>query len=128
MRFFFHPMLVHFPIAFYFLECFLLLIWTVRKDDAFRRFALLAFQLGYGLMMVAMVAGYIDAGGIQSRVIQHFIAAITTFGFYSIRAILWFRMNRARIFNRALLVFGALIGVILVSITGHEGAEMVYHL
>ncbi|MBI4387657.1 MAG: hypothetical protein HY582_01275 [Candidatus Omnitrophica bacterium] len=127
MKFLFHPMLVHFPIAFYYLECLFLLLWAIKKDDAFRRFALTVFRLGYGSMLVAMIAGYVDSGGIHSRVLTHFIFATTTFTLYTVRAILWFRMNRVQVFNQKLLLAGALLGVILVSVTGHLGAEMVYH-
>ncbi|MBI3999808.1 MAG: hypothetical protein HY351_04255, partial [Candidatus Omnitrophica bacterium] len=66
-----HPMLVHFPIAFYFLELILLCGWAKRQDENYLNFARFTFRLGYLFMILAIVMGFLDAGGIpgiQGRV------------------------------------------------------------
>ncbi len=125
-HFFYHPMLVHFPIAFYFLEFFLLGLWIWKKEDSFRRFAFLDFRIGYVLMLAAMAAGYRDAGGINPMVQKHFYSALSVFAVSTLRGILWFRMNRKQEFSKAVLFLGSLVLVILVAVTGDLGGDLVY--
>lgn len=87
---FLHPALVHFPIAFFFLELFLLCLWASRKDEAYRRFAAMAFRIGYVSIFAAMVTGYIDVGGfrrLDGPVAPHFYLALAILVFYSARAV-----------------------------------------
>ena len=63
-----HPILVHFPIAFYFLELVLLSLWRFKKDNSYFRFARFTFRLGYLFMILAMAAGLIDVKG--SNILQ----------------------------------------------------------
>lgn len=125
-QFHFHPMVVHFPIALYFFEFLLLCLWTIKKDSAYKRFAFLSFKVGYILMIGAMIAGYVDAGGITPPVQKHFFAALSVFTVYSIRGLFWLKGKEAAPNYQLTLVLGALLGVILVSITGDLGGDLVF--
>lgn len=124
--FLFHPILVHFPIAFYFLEM-LLLIWFVRtRDAAYLRFALFSFRLGYGFMVAAMIAGYVDAGGIVPKVRTHFFSALAVFFISTGRAFYWRYAGETRRAYRLVQVGGAVLTNVLVAVTGYFGGELVY--
>ena len=129
MKFLFHPILVHFPIAFYFLEFFLLVLWRAKRDENYLRFSLFSFRLGYGFMIAAMVAGLIDAGGIDhitGRVRTHFLAAASVFALYTMRAFFWrFAKKNDKHYQLTHLLFAA-SGNILVAITGYFGGVLVY--
>ena len=122
----FHPMLVHFPIAFYFLEFFLLGLWKFKKEEHFLRFSFLAFRLAYVTMIIAMIAGYRDSGGITPHVSKHFYSALSVFAVNTVRGAFWFRMNKKQAFCPWTLLIGSFICIILVSITGDLGGDLVY--
>ena len=125
-HFYFHPMLIHFPIAFYFFEFFLLGLWIFKKDDAYKRFAFLSFRIGYVMMIAAMCAGYADAGGITPHVQKHFFSALGVFTIYTIRGVFWFKANQEKPYYRIILILSALLGVVLVGVTGDLGGDLVY--
>ena len=124
-----HPLVVHFPIAFYFLELILLSLWRFKKDDHYFRFARFTFRLGYMFMILAMGAGLIDVKGIENitgKVRTHVFAALTVFGFYTTRAFFWrFGKIESKNYAAAQLLF-AITGNILVAVTGHFGGDLVY--
>ena len=124
-----HPILVHFPIDFYFLELVLLVRWVRTHDPNHLSFALFSFQMGYLFMVLAILAGLIDAGGfahITGRVRTHFLAAATVFGFYTLRIFFWrFGKADATSYPLSHLLFAA-SGNILVAITGYFGGLLVY--
>ena len=124
-----HPILVHFPIAFYFLEFVFLLYWIKKQDKNFLDFARFVFRLGYIFMVVAMIFGFHDAGGvagIQGRVRNHFMAAASVFLFYTARAFFWrFGKVEEASYKQTQLLF-AFAGNILVAITGYFGGLLVY--
>lgn len=125
----FHPIVVHFPIAFYFLELILLLFWISKKDDHYLHFALFSFRLGYLLMIVAIVFGFLDAGGfahITGGVRTHFLAALSVFILYTIRAFFWRFGNTGDRNYRFTHVLFAAAGNILVALTGYFGGLLVY--
>ena len=127
----YHPALVHFPIAFYFLELLLLTLWVWKKDDGYLRFGRFSFWLGYGLMLAAIVAGFVDAGGIKGirgdeEVREHFFGAAALFSFYTVRAIYWKKAKSDFRGYRLILTLGALIGCGLVVFTAFLGSELVY--
>ena len=129
MHFLFHPMLVHFPIAFYFLELVLLVLWTSKRDDSYLRFALLSFKFGYFFMIVAMAAGLKDVGGISNitgAVRTHVYGALSVFAFYTVRAFLWRSTRGAIPAYRFTHLFGAVIGNVLVLVTGYFGGRLVF--
>ncbi len=124
-----HPPLVHFPIAFYFLELVLLLFWLRRQDPAYRRFALFSFRMGYFLMLAAMVAGYVDTGGrfpVPKPVRPHALSALVVFGFYTLRAGYWRWAKEGGKFYQRALIAGALIGTAIVFWTAFLGGKLVY--
>ena len=124
-----HPIFVHFPIAFYFLELLLLLFWLGKKDEAYRRFALFVFRCGYLFMLAALVTGYYDAGAHfppVKPVRPHFYAALSVFVFYTLRAAYWQWAREGQKFYRRVLLLGALLGNALVALAGFFGGKMVY--
>ena len=126
--FLFHPMLVHFPIAFYFLEFLLLVFWVRKHDEQYLRFARFSFVLAYLSMILAMAAGLRDVGGISNirgAVRSHVFGAASVFVFYTIRALLW-RGVKEGFRYRWTHVLGALIGNVLVGITGYFGGALVF--
>ena len=125
----FHPIVVHFPIAFYCLELVLLLFWISKKDENYLRFALFSFRLGYLLMIAAMVAGFIDVRGlahIKGRVRTHFFAALSVFILYTVRAFFWRFGNMEDRNYRLTHVLFAATGNVLVALTGYFGGLLVY--
>ena len=125
MEIVFHPPLVHFPIAFYFLELVLLLFWAARKDPAFLRFARFSFNLGFLFMLAAIVAGLVDAGGLQGikgKVRPHFYGAVTVFGIYTTRLFIWRSAEKTSSIHLA----GAVLGTLVVMLTAFLGSEIVY--
>ena len=124
-----HPIFIHFPIAFYFLELVLLFCWLKKKDSNYLNFARFTFRLGYLFMIVAMVAGFHDAGGltgIRGRVRYHFMAAASVFTLYTLRAFFWrFGKVDRPSYKQTQLLF-ALAGNILVALTGYLGGLLVY--
>lgn len=122
----FHPPLVHFPIAFYFLELVLLLFWAAKKDPAYLRFARFSFNLGFLFMLAAIVAGLVDAGGLQGikgKVRPHFYGAVTVFGIYTARVFIWKYAPKEK---PSIQLAGALLGTLVVFLTAFLGSEIVY--
>lgn len=123
-----HPIFVHFPIAFYFLELVLLLTWLGKKDEAWRRFACFTFRAGFLFMIGAAITGYFDAGAKfppMKAVRPHFFAASAVFIFYSARAAYWQWAKEGKLY-RPILVGGALAGNLLVALAGFLGGKLVY--
>ncbi|MBI4971159.1 MAG: hypothetical protein HZC17_04910 [Candidatus Omnitrophica bacterium] len=124
--FLFHPILIHFPIAFYFLELFLLAIWGVKKDAAQLAFARFAFRIGYVFMIPTMIAGLIDAGGLPKQVWEHASFAAGVFIVYTGRFFYWQMARPEQKYYKFWLIASAFAGYILVILTGFEGGELVY--
>ena len=122
-----HPILVHFPIALYFFEFFLLGLWWRKNDENYRRFAFLSFKTGYLVMLAAMAAGYWDAGlKVPSIVRPHFLSALGVFAVFTVRGLLWFRMKRTGRWGRPVLITGSLLGILIVALTAYFGGLLVY--
>ena len=129
MNILFHPMLVHFPIAFYWLEFLLLLFWVWKRDSNFRRFALFVFKCGYCGMLVTLASGFFESGGfdgIVGKVRPHFYGALAVFGFYTLRAFFWRRFKEGAPSEKQVLLAGAFLGVCLVCLTAYYGGRIVY--
>ena len=122
-------MLVHFPIAFYFLELLLTAAWVFKNDESYKRFAEIAFSVGYFFMLVSLASGYITAGGwphIQGIARKHFLAAGSVFIFYSARFLYKrFADSKSGVFQKVQIA-GAVIGNILVAYTAYLGGLLVY--
>ena len=80
-------------------------------------------------MIAAMIAGLIDAGGIDhitGGVRTHFLAAASVFTLYTVRAFFWrFAKAEDKSYQLTHLLFAA-SGNILVAITGYFGGMLVY--
>ena len=127
----YHPMLVHFPIALYIFEAVLLIVRKIKKDPAFRRFALFTFCAGYLMMLAAWGTGYFEGGGLSNilkheRVENHFTAASILLAFYTLRAGIWKGIKPDSRADQWIHPAGALIGCVLVAVTGYLGGLMVY--
>lgn len=124
-----HPITVHFPIAFYFLELFLIILWLWKRDEQFRDFSLLVFRLAFITMIAALIAGWIDTGGwdgIQGKVKPHFYGASGLFVFQVFRALYWQfgkPHSRAQVW---ICLLGSMLGCALVFYTAYYGGEIVY--
>jgi len=120
-------MLVHFPIALYCFEFLLLSIWLFKKDGYFSRFAYLTFKCAFIMTPVAMIAGYIDAGGITSIVRNHFFSAVAVLAINSIRFFVW-RYTIQRESARPVWLWGSgLLSLVMVAVTADLGGDLVYH-
>lgn len=118
-----HPIVVHFPIAFYFLELVLIVLWISKNDPSYQRFAAIAFYLGYAFMLAAMAAGLFDAGGfgnIRGAVRRHVLAALAVFLIYTVRVVFYRRSSRGA------RLAGAAIGNLAVTYAGFLGGLVVY--
>ena len=124
-----HPILVHFPIAFYFLELLLLVFWLKKRDSQYLRFSRIAFSLGYFFMAAAALAGFRDADGwknITGMVRSHFYGAVSVIVFYTLRAV-QLKMSKGEDARQVAIQFlGALVGNFLVMLTGFYGGRLVY--
>jgi len=127
-----HPALVHFPIAFYFLELLLLLFWLGKKDPTYLRFARFSFHLGYVMMIVAMAGGLFDTkgfSGITGRVRIHVYSALVVFGIYTTRiGVSRFadRRNEQPVASPMIHIAAAILGNLAVIVTGYLGGKLVY--
>ena len=124
--FLFHPPLVHFPIAFYFFELLLLFFWTARKNPDYLRFARFSFLTGYVFMIPTLIAGWTDAGGFVPLVRTHALFAASVALVYTLRLFYWWKGRPEQINYQKIQLAGAIIGYLLVIITGFEGGELVY--
>ncbi len=129
MNFLIHPITIHFPIAFYFLELILLLIWAAKNDSTFLRFASFMFKAAFIGMIIAIAAGLYDVGGfehIQGRVKTHFIWALSVLGLQTLRAIFWRIGKPEQSHYRATQILFSAAAFILVTITAYFGGLLVY--
>lgn len=124
----YHPYLVHFPIAFFLLEALLVLIWARTRNAKYQDFAYLTFRLGLVATVVAMIAGYVDAGGLNPMVRTHFYSALCLLVVNLVRWALFGRYRWNLYTSRTLGMgwFLLLVSVALVIATGHLGGELVY--
>ncbi len=129
MNFLIHPITIHYPIAFYFLELILLFVWIRKNDPQYLRFASFVFKAGYFGMIIAICAGLFDAGGfdgIQGRVKTHFIAAISVLIVQSSRALFWRFGKQEQAHYRMTQILFSLAGNIFIVITAYFGGALVY--
>jgi len=124
-----HPMLVHFPIAFYFLELVLLVLWSVKEEREYQRFTEFSFWIGYFFMLMAMAAGIFDAGGlegIRGAVKRHAIGVLVVFTIYTARAVFYRVVRREPEKYRFIRLAGAILGNAAVAYAAFLGGLVVY--
>lgn len=124
-----HPIFIHFPIAFYFLEFLLITLWIVKDKQEYRQFSCFVFWLGYALMLVAMAAGLFDAGGIEGirgSVKRHVNIVLVVFAVYTARAIFYWATRKEPDRHRFIKLAGAIIGNLIVAYAAFLGGLLVY--
>lgn len=124
-----HPIFVHFPIAFYFLELILIILWIVKDEWEYRRFSYFSFWMGYMFMLLAMMAGLFDAGGpegIRGAVKRHVAVALLVFAVATARATFYWVTRREPEKYQFVKLTGALIGNAVVAYAGFLGGLLVY--
>jgi uncharacterized membrane protein len=120
----FHPAFVHFPIALYFLEMGLLVGWVIYGDQSYYYFAELAFELGYKLMLLTMLTGFVAAGGFLNTtgsVALHFYLAVILFLVYSLRRM---RNKRADVHSKYYVwwhIGSSIFGCVLLGLVTYYG-------
>ncbi len=134
-----HPMLVHFPIAFFFLSFFFDLLWTVfrrrRDTDWLAKSGTLIMFLGIIAAVMAGLAGWISEHYVHwtattAPVVNlHLHLAELTTTWYGLLW-LWRIANLRKLTGWRFRVYmiGAIVGILLISYTGYLGGEMVYDL
>ncbi len=124
-----HPVLLHFPIAFYFLELLFLLRWAVKGDPAYERFAVIVFKIGYCFMLAALLTGLFDAGWLRDAnppTWRHFYAASAVFVFYTGRAFYLKVADRMTGSYMFFQIAGALAGNLILAAAAYFGGRLVY--
>ncbi len=126
-----HPVMVHFPIALFFFEFFMLVAWRVKNKKEYLTSAHFAFLAAYWLLWVTVAAGYRDAGGtvrdlFEGGVRPHFFAALGLLGIATVRFILSLGMKRGGVGHGFVLLLGSALTVAAVLVTGYWGGKLVY--
>jgi uncharacterized membrane protein len=125
--FYFHPIAVHFPIAFYFLELVFLVFWQWKRDEQYLRFAKFVFRAAYFFMILAMITGLRDTGGFQNitgEVKTHFLTALGAAAVATLRLFVW-QFSKERL-NPGLLIAASILLNFLIAVTGFWGGKLVY--
>lgn len=140
-----HPVYVHFPIAFFTLAGFLVLIHALdRKSHRINHFlkkvhvgnfdfeslSFLALLLGFGMGLVAILSGLKLVEGWKNLPVPHGPLGIGTMSCYLILLVVrWVYGPAVHDKGRLTTVYYLLhlLGVLLVVLTGYEGGELHYH-
>lgn len=138
-----HPVFVHFPIAFFLLSGFLLSLYlldgerrrinrVLKKlglgDFDFEAGSFLSVVFGFGMGIVAVMSGLALVGGWGKLPVPHGLLGLATLTcYFVIMVIRW--VFGPSLYGRPLrfLYYGLhIVGIALVVLTGHEGAELHY--
>ena len=133
-----HPPVVHFVVAFAVVSVLFEIVGLIYRSQALRRTGFQLLILAGVAMGLAIWAGLEDAEGISLTdktglmIIRHRNLAFFTAGTYALFLVLqiverWkYRMEGVPGRLRILSLLAALVGLILVSITGWYGGELVF--
>lgn len=131
----YHPLFIHFPIAFYFLGVLLTLGYLWRKDADYERFAYWSFFLSWLAAIVASFVGLVDQGQLayddprQDVLNQHISLAILFIIFDGLLVYSRFRWQDILNSPKQWWYLGLiLLGMIVIAATGWFGGELVYEL
>ncbi len=130
----FHPMTVHFPIAFFLLGVLLTAVHLWRGQTDFERFAYWSFILSWLATLVSSLTGLIDQSQLEltdprrNNVNLHITAGVALFVINGL--ILYMRLRWADVLTRHRWPYLGLIalGTAAVLATTWLGAELVYRL
>ncbi len=126
-----HPMIVHFPIALFCFEFFLLILWRLKNKSEYQFAAGVSFLTAYVILFAALVTGYRDAGGtiadlFNGHVKPHFLSAASLFTLVTVRFILSRSMKPGTAGHGFVRIAGSALTVIAVFVTGFWGGQLVY--
>lgn len=127
-KYLFHPQMVHFPIALFILEAFLVFLWIVRGEERYEKFSFFVLKTAVFMMPLVMLAGILDSGGLSPRIRPHFSLALGLFILNSTRLIIRWKAGPLLWQSRWRMIYPVLIlaSVLLTLLTGHAGGKLVY--
>ncbi len=132
-----HPMLVHFPIAFWSLATALDLLFFMGLQDQWlvlfqglTKGAVYLIALGLTFSVPAMAAGLIDLASLDKRAektgLYHMLFMSTTWCLYLVSLVLHIKNGIIQESISALTITASLSGFITLAIGGYYGGELVY--
>jgi uncharacterized membrane protein len=128
-----HPMVVHFPIALLFTSVFFDLLGIVKKDKYFDLTGSWLLVLGLVGGVVAAIFGAwsedaVKEAGVPGRAIDlHETWAYVTIAAFGVLLLFrWWVRKRWSVRDRVVYLCGAVIGLLLLSLTGFYGGNLVY--
>lgn len=131
----YHPLFVHFPIAFYFLGLLMTGLYLWRKNGEHERFAYWSFFLSWLAAIVASLVGLVDRGQLayddprNQTLDQHITQAILFIILSGLVVYMRFRWSDVLLGSRRWLYLGLLLlGTAAIVATGWLGGELVYRL
>ncbi len=130
-----HPMVVHFPIAFYLLGVLFTLGYLWRSTSEYERCAYWTFVLAWISVAVAALVGLVDLGALapddprRGTVNNHITSGVVLLVLNGLLVYYRFRwpnvLNRSRRWQYLALMAA---GVVTLVVTGWLGGELVYNL
>jgi uncharacterized membrane protein len=130
----FHPMTVHFPIAFYLLGVLLTVAYLWRGQADYERFAYWGFILSWLATIMASLVGLIDQSQLEltdprrNNVNTHITAGVALLVISGLLVYVRFRWADVLTRHRWLYLSLMALGVLAVLATAWLGAELVYRL
>jgi uncharacterized membrane protein len=127
----FHPILVHFPIALFFVSLLFDALGAWRKDPALHIAGFYNMAFAMLSALASLLTGYIAMlrlhfpfeGGTKNHIILAIITTVLMAILYGIRVKRHEKMGNVA---RAVYLVVGLIGVVTLALVGHYGGEMVY--
>ena len=129
MRFLYHPLIVHFPIALWLTSALFDVLYLSRGDRFYDRASHLLIGLGLLGAMVSIVSGFVDfrplvAEGIgQAFVDKHRVHSVLAYG-ATLIYLVSFLLRRRRTVSRATITVLMVLGAGLIAATGYIGADV----
>ena len=129
MRFLFHPLVVHFPVALWLTSFLFDLLYARTKERFFKTASTYLIGLGLVGAVVAMVTGFVDyvplvAEGVgQAFVDQHRVHSVLAYASTLVYLGIFLARWR-RPMSSAVYLASALVGAALIAITGYFGGEI----
>jgi uncharacterized membrane protein len=129
MRFLYHPLLVHFPIALWLTSALCDLLYLSQGDRFYQRAAHLLIGLGLLGAAVSIVTGFVDfrplvAEGIgQSFVDKHRAHGLLAYGSTAVYVVSFVARRRPTL-SRATIAALMVLGAGLIAATGYIGGEV----
>lgn len=124
-----HPMMVHFPIAFYLLEILLLSLWLFKKEETYCGFSRFVFSAAFIGMGAALLSGWLEVGGwknIQGETAEHFYGAVAVGVIQTLRALYWYFGKPSGSKGATICLLSAIAGCAALIYTAYHGGELVY--